>query len=248
MNEPPSPSADFFDRMLGAEAADGAEKAVAATNTEPDASASPTPAPGDPMPTEARRALVSLLRQGVVLAAQKAKLFASLCRYQKQVRNHLSAVYLRLVLDEKNGIAFIAHAQTDDVDEEGESISLISKRTLTLYDTLLLLVLRKHYQERESQGEQKVIIDVERIEANLSPFLPLSNSAKSDRQKLVPSLKRMIDKKILTVVRGNQDRFEISPLIRYVVSAEFLETMLAEYARLATAQGTTSATDEAEHD
>lgn len=183
------------------------------------------------MPPEARRALVSLLRQGVILAGQKSNLFDSICRYQDAVRSHLADVYLKLVLDQRAGVAFIAGLDESDVEEE--AVSLITRRTLSLYDTLLLLVLRKHYQERETAGEQRIIIDIERIEANLSPFLPLTNSTRSDRKKLDASLQKMVERHILSSVRGSDDRFEITPIIRYVVNAEFLESMLAEYKQLA---------------
>ena len=198
---------------------------------------------------EARRALVSLLRQGVILFSQKAKLFESLCRYQDAVRRHLSEMYLKLVLDEKAGIAFVASAQgeneadIEDSDAE-EMVSLISRRTLSLYDTLLLLVLRKHYQDRETSGELRIVVDVERIESYLTPFLPLTNSSKSDREKLNTALRKMVDKKILSMVRGNEDRFEITPIIRYVVGAEFLETMLKEYIKIAAESGVELSTDE----
>jgi len=46
-------------------------------------------------------------------------------------------------------------------------------------------------------------------------------------------VKNMKDRKLLAPLRGSDDRFEITPLIRYVVDAAFLETMLAEYQRLA---------------
>ncbi len=184
------------------------------------------------MPPEARRALVSLLKYGVILAAQKGKLFDSICRYQAAVRTHLADVYLKLVLDEKTGVAFVA--QRDESEgEDFDAVSLITRRTLSLYDTLLLLVLRKHYQERESSGEQRIIIDIERLEANLSPFLPLTNSMKSDRRKLIAALKKMLEKRILSMVRGSNDRLEITPVIRYVVNAEFLEQMLEKYQTLA---------------
>ncbi|ERT14165.1 DUF4194 domain-containing protein [Photorhabdus temperata] len=194
------------------------------------------------MPPDARRVLVSLLRQGVILSSQKAKLFESLCRYQCAVRKHLSEVYLKLVLDEKAGVAFIAGFQNEEDTEslgiDGEEVvSLISRRTLSLYDTLLLLVLRKHYQDRETSGEQRIIIDIERIESHLTPFLPLTNSTKSDRRKLKGALEKMVTKKILSSVRGSEDRFEITPVIRYVVSAEFLENMLNEYLKMAGEKG-----------
>lgn len=186
---------------------------------------------------EARRALVSLLKHGVVLAAQKSKLFDAICRYQSAVRGHLSDVYLKLVLDEKTGVAFVAGLDESDADDENETVSLITRRTLSLYDTLLLLVLRKHYQERESVGEQRIIIDIERIEASLTPFLPLTNSMKSDRRKLIAALNKMLEKRLLTKVRGSNDRLEITPIIRYVVNAEFLEKMLKEYQELALQTG-----------
>lgn len=184
------------------------------------------------MPPEAKRALVSLFRQGVILASQKSNLFDSICRYQDAIRNHLADVYLKLILDQRAGVAFIAGLDESNGENE-ETVSLITRRTLSLYDTLLLLVLRKHYQERETTGEQKIIIDVEKIEANLSPFLPLTNSSKSDRRQLDAALKKMTERHILSSVRGNDDRFEITPIIRYVVNAEFLESMLAEYQQLA---------------
>ena len=43
----------------------------------------------------------------------------------------------------------------------------------------------------------------------------------------------------MSAVRGNDDRFEITPIIRYVVNAGFLESMLAEYTRLALDAGLT---------
>jgi len=180
---------------------------------------------------EARRALVSLLKHGVILAGRKGRLFETICRYQSEVRSHLADIYLKLMLDERAGVVFVA--QIDEADSDEEITSLITRRTLTLYDTLLLLILRKHYQDRGNAGEQRIIIDLERIESNLSPFLPLTNSAKIDRKKLIIALNKMIEKRLLSKVRGSNDRLEITPVIRYVVNAQFLEKMLKEYQQLA---------------
>jgi len=184
------------------------------------------------MPPDAKRALVSLLKHGVILAAQKNNLFESVCRYQSAIKNHLADVYLKLVLDEKSGVVFVAQMDESEYEDQ-DAVSLMTRRTLSLYDTLLLLVLRKHYQERESAGEQRIMIDIERIEANLTPFLPLTNSMKSDQRKLSSALNRMKEKHLLSNVRGSDDRFEITPIIRYIVNAEFLEKMMEAYKSLA---------------
>jgi hypothetical protein len=191
------------------------------------------------MPADARRALVSLLRHGVILANDRNKLYESLCRYQSKVRHFLADVYLQLVLDEKAGVAFVASIEPGDESlEEGEEvISLINKRTLSLYDTLVLLILRKHYQERETAGEQRIIIDADKVESHLTPFLPLINSERKARDQLNAALKRCKDKRILNTVRGSEERFEITPVIRYVVNADFLEKLLAEYLKLANQNG-----------
>lgn len=197
------------------------------------------------MPHDARRVLVHLLRQGSVMASQKPKVFEQLVRFEIEVRKHLSEVYLRLVLDQKTGVAFVASTNSEHIEETSEdelyedefdseeSATLIPRRTLSLFDTLILLVLRKHYQERESAGEQKITIDIERLESYLAPFLPITDHASKDRKKLLARVKEMIKRKVLSTIRGVEDRYEITPIIRYVVSANFLEEMLAEYIALA---------------
>ena len=204
---------------------------------------------------DARRVLVHLMRQGSVMASQKPKLFELLCRHESAIRKHLSEVYLRLVLEQKMGVAFVASAdyQNDigDINVESdsenqddleldESTTLIPKRTLSLYDTLILLVLRKHYQDRESAGEQKITIDIERLESYLTPFLPITDHASKDRKQLLARVKEMVKRKVLSMIRGAENRYEITPIIRYVVSASFLESMLAEYTLLAQQAGDAS--------
>lgn len=213
----------------------------------------------DPMPGDASRVLVHIMRHGVIFHAQKPNLYNSLCQYQSMIQRHLSEVYLTLVLDERQGIAFIARSDTEtasssqdtfdsactsepkdllaneliDSNDDEHTHSLISKRTLTLYDTLILLMLRKYYQERETSGEQKIIIDIERLYSLLTPFLPLTDHTSRDLKKLSARLKELSRRHLLSSIRGTDDRYEITPLIRYVVSADFLESMLDEYLRLA---------------
>lgn len=197
------------------------------------------------MPHDARRVLVYLMRQGSIMASKKPKLFEQLCRYELAIRKHLSEVYLQLVLDQKSGVAFVAsttsehsgNIEDDRLEDEAldsdESATLIPKRTLSLFDTLILLVLRKHYQDRETAGEQKITIDIERLDSYLTPFLPITDHASKDRKKLLVRVKEMVKRKILSAIRGEEERYEVTPIIRYVVNADFLETMLAEYTALA---------------
>ena len=181
---------------------------------------------------DARRSLVGLLRHGVILANSKQQLFDILVKEQVTVQDHLADMFLRVLIDEPAGVAVLLQQETDE-----DSVSLITRRPLSLYDSLVLLILRKHFQERETAGDQRIYIDIDRIESRLTPFLPLTNNSRSDRRKLGSSLKKMKDKRLLQSVPGDDERFEITPVIRYVVNAEFLEQILGEYQTMAEQAG-----------
>ena len=103
---------------------------------------------------QARRALIRLMRQGVVNVKSNGAVFETLRRYQAPIQEHLAEMYLKMVLDPQAGIALLQEQAVEDLESEDEEpVSLISRRTLSVYDTLLLLVLRKYFQERESAGE-----------------------------------------------------------------------------------------------
>ena len=114
------------------------------------------------MPADARRALIYLSQQGVILHSAKPQLFDNIVRHQTSIRRHLSEIYCSLIIDEHSGVAFVARADfvaenheqlkgldnfendTEQAELDGEDItSMIQKRTLNVYDTLLLLNLRK---------------------------------------------------------------------------------------------------------
>ncbi len=178
MSDPPDTEPNFFDRLaattgeqqgeLMSDAVDveevAVDEALLPDGVDDDATTT-APSKGRFSP-ELRRALVELMRSGVVLAHVKPQVYELLCRHQALVEDHLADMYLRLLIDPLAGVALLLQRQEQaDFEDEEERSALISRRTLSLYDTLLLLVLRKHYQERQSVGEQQVIIDMDRIES-----------------------------------------------------------------------------------
>jgi Domain of unknown function (DUF4194) len=186
------------------------------------------------LPAEARRALVELMRQGVIIAESRRLVFDALCAHRVLIADHLADMYLRMLIDESAGLALLLNTQSGGSDDDEEDVpALISRRTLTIYDTLLLIVLRKHFLDRETAGDTRIRIDMAQIEALLMPFLPLTGSTSSDRKKLNGAVDAMKRRKILNAVRGEDERVEISPVIRYVVNTEYLEHLLQEYRRLA---------------
>ena len=105
------------------------------------------------MPDIAKKALVYLMKQGVVLQSQKPQVFANVLQYQEMIARHLSEVYLSLIIDERQGVLFIARSDYQEQDisddfggemsDEEDISSLIGRRVISVYDSLLLLILRK---------------------------------------------------------------------------------------------------------
>jgi len=182
------------------------------------------------MPDESKNALITLMKSGVIFLKQKKEVFESICRHEQHIRRHLSEVNIKLTLDKSNGLAFISGRSFKD--DDGEELKTIAKKTiLSVYDTLLILVLRKYYQEKEIAGDDKIIIDSDKLTSLLSPFLDLTNSTKSDNKRLSGAISKLTSKKILSVA-GSADRFEITRVIKYAIDLTFLESILKEYQSL----------------
>ncbi len=183
------------------------------------------------VPHHVKKVLVQLLKKGVVLFSTHRSSFETVCEYRQLIKQHLAAMFIELVLDEKAGIAFIRNQDLDS--EDGESPPyLIRTKNLDLYDTLVLLVLRQYYQERELFGEDQIIIDIETVADRLEPLISEVKNTKTEDSRIKASLKDFKEKQILKPLRGT-DLYEITPFIKYIVDATFLAEMLNEYKALA---------------
>lgn len=183
------------------------------------------------VPHHVKNVLVQLLKKGVVLFSTHRSNFETVCEYRQLIKQHLAAMFIELVLDEKAGIAFIRNQDLDS--EDGESTSyLIRTKNLDLYDTLVLLVLRQYYQERELYGEDQIIIDIETVNDRLEPLVSEIINTKREEGKIKKVLEQYKEKQILKTLRGT-DLYEITPFIKYIVDATFLAEMLKEYKALA---------------
>lgn len=240
MNDQGTTSPSLFDEILDRQA-DPAPRTPqawqdATSSTEEDLAEGPpvaenaTDTLAEGLPPEARKALVHLYRIGSVLYTENKARYEILCRYERQIREHMADVYLEVTFDLLSGHIFTQVASPDD-DEE-EPARLITAKPLTLYQSLLLVVLRKFFQDREATGERIVVIDFERLASLMTPFIEATNSEKKDTGRLSKAINHMMDKRLLLKVRGEEYRYQINPIIRNVVSAELLESLLEEYKRM----------------
>lgn len=119
---------------------------------------------------------------------------------------------------------------TDNKDVEDHF--LIKKKALTPFKSMLLVILRKYYQNRLVHGASanRVIIDSEELRAAFIPYVKASVSEVKDNSKISGAMDEFATYHIVRKLPSEDiDRYEIFPTIRYAVSADTLLKMLKEY-------------------
>lgn len=192
-----------------------------------------------------RNLIVELLRSGSVLYDLDSEQYKLLRSGENLVfiRSLLRNLNLDLVVNPEVGLAFIRNLQrieeiADDEEEDPDDKAvrdrfLISRTVLTPFKAVLILVLRKYYQERYANGETEIVTDIDYIRNALMPYLKTTVSESKDNRKLNGALKDLAEYHLIKRLSSeDDDRFQILPLIRYVIDVNKLEDMLEKFREL----------------
>lgn len=181
------------------------------------------------LPLDTRRVLVQLLSGPALEGRRHAKLWPVLLRDEQVIRRRLSELFLELVLDRDMQVAFTSQVAAAEL----EVPILLRRAQLTFIDSVLLLFLRQRLTQAESHGERAVIARDE-ITENLVLY---ERSASTDRAGFVKRINASIEKvkkhNILQKIRASEDRFEISPTLKLLFSAEEIIALTGLYERMA---------------
>lgn len=181
------------------------------------------------LPLETRRALVQLLAGPFLDGRRHPKLWPVLERDEAVIRSRLSELFLELVIDRDLQVAFTRQADTGDL----EAPLLLRRVQLTFIDSVLLLHLRQRLTQADSHGE-RAVISIEEIHEHLSLY---ERSANTDRAGFAKRVQASVEKAkkhgILQKIRASEDRFEISPALKLLFSAETIQTLTHLYKRMA---------------
>lgn len=190
---------------------------------------------------EIRNTIIELLKHGSITFDERPNLYKTLNSYQNEISSYLRNINILLAHNEEMGVAYIknlyreeeASRSDDDLSDEenfDDDSHLISSRTLSEFDSIVILVLRKYYHERYNSGETKVFVDVDRINSLIIPYVGVSNSNTRALEKINGTLTKLQEKRLVRKENGAYgDRVEIMPLIRFVINAEFMKQLLEEY-------------------
>lgn len=210
------------------------------TETENDIEATPAPAApvlsggalfvGDTgsLPLEARRALCLLLAGPSVDAQRQPAQWAALLRNEDDVRSLLCELFLELVLDRDGGVAFTRQYDTAELD----SPTLLRSAPLTFIESVLLLFLRQQLAEADTRGERAVVAEFQLVEAMSVYQKNVSTDQAGYGKRVAAAIAKMRENQLLSKLRGSEDRYEVSPALKLLFSAEHVQALGEAYRQL----------------
>lgn len=180
-------------------------------------------------PFEAKRALVQLLRGPVVTHDTHRQQWSAILTHRTEIERRLADVFLDLVLDEDDGIAFTRPQPAPD-DPRLAPPQVLRTETLTFMDTLVVLALR--YQLLVGTPGQRVIVDYDDIVADMDPYRGRYTTDDAGFRKRINASWEKMKKYSLVSAADSPGRFEVSPVLRQLFDAEEVALVEAEYRRL----------------
>ena len=205
------------------------EEEVVATPAEP---VSPTGAlfAGDTgvLPLDVRRLLCQLLAGPSVDAARHAALWPVLLRYEATLRSQLCELFLELVVDREAGVAFARQADTGEL----ETPVLLRSLPLTFIDTVLLLHLRQQLLDGEAQGRRAVVEEGMLVDALSVYEKHFSTDRAGFAKRVAAAIGKMRESHVLERLRGSEERYEVSPTLKLLFSAEDVQALTQVYREL----------------
>jgi hypothetical protein len=177
------------------------------------------------LPFDTRRALVQLLSGPSLDVRRHSKLWSVLLRDEIVIRKYLCELFLELVIDNDLKVAFTRQAETDDM----EIPKLLRRTQLTFIDSTLLLYLRQQLAQAQTHGDRAVVSKKDIVE-HLGIYDKTGNTDKAGFDKRIhASIEKIKKHNILQKIRSSDDRFEVSPALKLLFSAEEIQALTKLY-------------------
>ncbi len=185
------------------------------------------------LPMDTRRVLVHLLLGPALDAERQTKLWPVLLRDERVLRSRLHELFLDLVVDHEQRVAFTRQVENDANDVP----VLLRKAALTFVQSALLLFLRQQLTQADARGE-RAVVSREEMREHLRVFERDRNldRAKFERQA-DNAVEKAVQLNLIRRLRGEDERYEVSPALKLLFPAEQIQALTETYARLSQAPG-----------
>lgn len=160
-------------------------------------------------------------------------------RNERDVRNYFADIHMNVIIDKEEGYAYLRQQQTLQETEERETtgqpgqetvLSLIKKRPLPFYVSLLCLLLRKHLIENDQVGESvKAILTREEIDNLMKLYMKESSNEANTQKQIKIAIDKVTDEGFLRRMKTEQEQYEVNRIIKAFVNADQVGEWLERY-------------------
>ena len=183
------------------------------------------------LPVDTRRVLVQLLLGPSIDARRQSKLWPVLLRDEAVIRARMHELFLEVVIGHEQCVAFTRQVTSEQIDVP----ILLRKASLTFLESALLLFLRQRLTQADAQGERAVVSLVE-MQEHLRVFERDDNPdhARFERQ-MFNAVEKVKKLSLLQRLRGGEERYEVSPTLKLLFTAEEIQALTRTYAAVVSA-------------
>lgn len=174
---------------------------------------------------EQRSLVLIKLMKGPIYRSSSRELWLYIERYESSIRNYYDQIGLSLLIDKAEGFAFLKQKNLED--ENIDMPQLISRRQLTMDQTLLLLMIRKRLSEHDTDNaDPRLIITRDEMYDWLLPFYPETNNEFHQRKKFAALISKCVDLGFLSRLGTTNEEFEVKRIISSFINVEFMTETL----------------------
>lgn len=175
---------------------------------------------------DTRRCLVSLLNGPSIDGRRQSGLWTVLTRDREVIQAYLHNIFLELVVDLPQQVAFIRQVPDDG---ETDIPILLRRHQLTLIQSALVLYLRQRLTEADAANE-RAVVSTREMNEHLMLFEKARNTdlARFDRQ-CETAIEKCKALNLIRPIRSSDARFEVSPTLKLLFSAEDIQALTATY-------------------
>lgn len=180
----------------------------------------------EPLDPAIRQVLVNLIKGPSIDGGRQSHLWGTLVRNLDVVKARLEELFLDLVVDHDQKVAFCRQKEEDDVTHP----TLLRRVRLTFIQSALVLYLRGQLAQADTRGERAVVSDLD-----MKDFLTIyRRSGDQDLSRFAKACQGAVDKlksySILRGLDGSVDRFEVNPALKLIFPADQIRALESAYA------------------
>lgn len=164
---------------------------------------------------EIRQAKAWMLKNTLVYKEEHPIIFKTISLHEDNVRDYFSETFLTLKHDTVGEFYILIPEDT-----ETPHVSLIPRKALTLQDSIVLVFLRKFHLDQDIAGISHPKIHIDDVFSGVQALLPESNSRSADMKRVRNAMQNFITRRFVKRVRGDDDSFIITPVLRYILDAD----------------------------